>query len=1144
MKGLCNDNDGGEEEEEDRTTGTGEEKPGQRKKSRLICKECGKSFTRRETFNLHRHFHTHEDEHASLTCKECGLSFQHRSSLIKHRSEHRGKEEQAMNQHREVQLKYYHCERCRMTFSTPAKLSEHVCSNVSEKPYRCPLCRKEFLFKCSITRHIQSHSLEFLFHCQECNKGFTDGLALRCHQRSHSALKPYECPDCSMVFKHYSVMEDHRRKHTQSTRPHQCAICSKTFKYGSLLHQHQYLHTGQKPFRCQDCGRTFAFAQNLKAHCRQHKRCPYACPMCLLSFSDQGSLQAHVTNHSKGRGPGKENTNQEPKRVINCPLCPETYSKPADLRTHMLIHEAEYERLENGTSKTWENTYSCNHCTLTFSDHYSLQTHLLTHAPPSISAGSMQRELEVRRVVPPNAGITSGRWRGEDLSNKPLKCPDCGKAFRHRSVLQLHMRIHSKDKPYQCKVCHKSFRFNNYLQQHLIIHTGEKPFKCPDCGKDFAFLQNMKTHQKLHLQKPFRCNQCRKGYSDESQLQRHILSHTGDKPHKCHLCDKSFGIAYLLRDHMNTHTGERPHRCQDCHKSFPWLSSLLVHQKIHARKHQGQSQPHSFPMGVRVRSRGSRGRRGGRLSWPRLMGGSSMIMHQDFPQQVAPSRDTEWERRPVKPQSPRISTQVDLLGHQQQEQWMSQDQPPPVQWQVEGGQLMPISMPQHHKSAQQQPPQRQSVSPSRTTSQQQRSPGWPVIHSSSQPGLPQGLEPRRARDSVNTEFVNKPLSASVPKYPSFSDTSESERQRQPQVMSWCNMSTSLPLTPSSSSQHNFQVHPRFLEGTAHWAVRTPSTVPTSQSSPRKLGEEPQLPRWSGVLVSTQNSGSEVSIPPNKTDSRVWNLNAPQGLPQTVKQSEIPWSVQEQHKHWSPSLASMSTSAQLGQNTILANLSPSSQRIGDMSLNLKETLGISKTSNSPEKLSINQEMQSQSKQLPFGWTNVPTSTHKVPIPYQYETNRFPHGVGSTFWGFQASPVGPQTLLTGPIKPRNGQELQQQSLLTGTQIIINQTSPFLSPPLAPFPPFVLPGPHPLHSVAVSSLPRPPNIFFSPQGVISERPHMPQALQLPQLTSRTETHKLGGRLPFAQDRLLQCMICGCSLPSELDLQMHYLQHAQGEI
>ncbi|KAL0985026.1 hypothetical protein UPYG_G00152010 [Umbra pygmaea] len=1260
--------DGAEEEDEE---GGEEELTVKRRKCSLECKDCGKRFTRRETFNLHRHFHAHQDELASLTCKECGLTFQHRSSLIKHRSEHQQKIENPVERKRRNSPQGAHkerlgfqCEHCVETYPSLSKLRLHTCNCAPEKAYRCPLCRKEFRMKISITSHMRTHSLSsHPFRCQECHKSFSDIFALRDHQSSHASLKPYACPECGMVFRHRSVMEDHRRKHKEDAQgPHQCNICGKHFKYSSLLQQHQYLHTGQKPFRCPDCGKKFAFAQNMKAHCRQHRRHPHACHVCPLTFPDQGSLQAHVSSHETVRGRDKENTNQgvEARRILNCPLCPQTFPVPADLRAHMLIHEAEHERMENGTCKDWERKmYTCPRCPANFSDHSNMIAHLRTHTPAQLSVERASNGLEIGRAAPLNASNVPGKWHGEEMSSKPLKCPDCGKSFRHRSVLTLHMRIHSKDKPYQCKVCNKSFRFSSYLQQHMIIHTGEKPYRCPDCGKDFAFLQNMRTHQRLHTQKPFRCTKCRKGYSDENQLQRHLLSHTGEKPHKCHLCEKSFGLAYLLRDHLNTHTGERPHRCPECHKTFPWLSSLLVHQKIHARKRQGSSQPYSFPMAMRIRGRGSRGRRGGRLAsgWPRWggVGGSGMVMpHQPPSYHVHMSRSPEWQRRPAQPHPSMFSPQMDV----QQPGERPERRPPSAQqqWRVEGGELRP--MPRSNQSQQSQEPERQTApvhpqprqpSPQRPPQQVQQQlkppliqqhvqlqqqahlqlqpsllqqqvqhhlqsqliqqqlqwqqpggphqthPQWqtdrqlvqlqqklhwlPDAHprpaTSQQPqqwqaeGLPrpptqqqqrgsgraeapstpklslsasQGLEPPPPQESSGTiPLCNITSPVCGPQNPLLA-VSEQELNRTKPV-SWSNTPTMPTAPPPSSVQLDYPLSPTFMDGATLWGgMRTSPAVPTSQNSPNKLGQELQLPRWSSISVPIQKTVNESSTP-RKEETRVWDFNAPLIMSTNVSSSEKAGSGREQQKQWSPALLSTSTSAQIGHSTVMSVSSP--HVMGGSPWNFKASPGVPKTLPSPDKLGIGQELeqQQQQKQLPSSWTNVSSSTQNVPISIQYDPQRFAHGVGPTVWGFQTASAGPQTLLTGPMKPRNGQELPQQPMVTGTQIIINQNSPFFSP-LPPLPP-LLPGPHPLHSVAVGSLPRPqhPNIFFTPQAVMSERPHVSQTMSLPQLAQRTEPHKLG-RLPYAPDRLLQCMICGCSLPRELDLQMHYMQHAQGDI
>ncbi|XP_060937813.1 zinc finger protein 658B [Limanda limanda] len=823
------------EDEEEADRGEDADLAAKPKKCRLVCKECGMRFNRRETFNLHRHFHAHADELTPLTCKECGLTFQHRSGLIKHKNEHKEKEEELVTPKKEVQTKEevsVQCAECRRIFSTVDKLRDHSCINTVEYPYHCPLCRQDFQYRMSITKHMKIHSQESIFTCQECNKSFPNTTDLRYHQRCHTALKPYECPECGLVFKHYSVMEDHRRKHTDSARSHLCTICGKTFKYSSLLHQHQYLHTGQKPFRCPECGKTFAFAQNMKAHCRQHRLRETSSPM------EQPCKPMPVPVQEEVKGLGKENSDQseETKRTFRCPLCSEAYSSPANLRAHMLIHEAEYETLDRipkppkDINKHWEKGHACPHCPCVYRDESSLKIHLL-------SVHKLVAYLKKKSAPPRNqvylqrSDNVKVKWRSDGIGIETHKCSECGKTFRHRSVLELHMRIHSKDKPYQCKECGKSFRFSSYLQQHVIIHTGQKPYKCPDCGKDFAFLQNMRTHQKLHQEKPFRCTNCRKGYSDETQLQQHMLSHNGDKPHKCHMCDKSFGLAYLLRDHMNTHTGERPHQCDECHKTFSWFSSLLVHQKIHTRKRQGFSQYNSLAMSARMRGRGSRGRRGGRfmLGWSRPLGGSGMLNSQPTKFPDSALSGPELHSRAEQQQSSMVSWNIDLPTRQMKDPWTFELQPQPVQWTVDGGEVMPVPSSQQQHAA----PRQAQIEIPLQAGLQQRSPGWadsPLITHAGPASAP-SLESSQVKEST-ASFVRSHL-ASVPKKSIPLAVSEVEQHRQPIPITWSMAPMSTVVASTSSLQNDFSI-PSYIDGAALWSIRPSANSP---SIPNQLASQ-------------------------------------------------------------------------------------------------------------------------------------------------------------------------------------------------------------------------------------------------------------------------------------------------------------------
>ncbi|XP_045693904.1 zinc finger protein with KRAB and SCAN domains 5 isoform X3 [Phyllostomus hastatus] len=474
------------------------------------CNDCGKFFLQASNFIQHRRIHTGEKP---FKCAECGKSYNQRVHLTQHQRVHTGE-------------KPYKCQVCGKAFRVSSHLVQHHSVHSGEKPYGCTECGKNFGRHSHLIEHLKRHFRE---KSQRCSDKRSKNTKLNVKKTSEFSEADMELS--GRTKKNVSQVQDFgedkldrkqglpmkeilgqpsskrinfnevtyvHKKSSTGERPHKCNECGKSFIQSAHLIQHQRIHTGEKPFRCDDCGKSY----NQRVHLTQHQRVhtgekPYTCHLCGKAFRVRSHLVQHQSVHSG-------------ERPFKCNECGKGFGRRSHLAGHLRLHSR-------------EKSHQCHECGEIFFQYVSLIEHQVLH-----------------------------------VGQKNEKNGICEEAYSWNLTVIEDKKIELQEQPYKCDICSKAFTYSSDLIQHYRTHTAEKTCKgdiCRENGQCSHIKQRQKTYSNV---KSHQCNECGRGFTLKSHLNQHQRIHTGEKPFQCKECGMSFSWSCSLFKHMRSHERTDP----------------------------------------------------------------------------------------------------------------------------------------------------------------------------------------------------------------------------------------------------------------------------------------------------------------------------------------------------------------------------------------------------------------------------------------------------------------------------------------------------------------------------------------------------------------------------------------------------------
>lgn len=443
-----------------------------------------------------------DDEERRFKCGECGKSYRHAGSLVNHKRCH--------------QTGHYQCTICCKQYPHLAALHSHLRSHKG-RPSNQPISSDssdwlspEPLTLDSQQNYVQEGSgattpISLPGNLGDAGHfvpdgGHSSGLdSLEFHDRfdgsslsqsssAHRQADRHMCADCGEIYGDVSGIKSHmcprRGQQAPPQQQQQQGNMSNGFMGNMSYHGSggTSLPSGSSSNMKEGSQRVFSQSSG-KAMASSTKEDDddgevYQCSVCGNHYASLRALRSHLRSHANNpTGPGPSSLEQGWRMI--CSTCGQSFSRKQDLLNHQLIHGPQRPDGQqgiagsstNGDNKVDSRSHICVDCGLFFADRH----HLVTHLCPGKNQAMNKLGLNGAKGMSAE-GVGANRDVGAeghrpmvDQSDKPHKCDQCGRGYRHPCSLLNHKKSH-KTGVFRCLVCQKRYYNLLALKNHQRTH--------------------------------------------------------------------------------------------------------------------------------------------------------------------------------------------------------------------------------------------------------------------------------------------------------------------------------------------------------------------------------------------------------------------------------------------------------------------------------------------------------------------------------------------------------------------------------------------------------------------------------------------------------------------------------------------------